>query len=104
VVQASQVFVSHASDMAEFPESRSFVQAALDAVCRALMSPVDMRYFAVRDEPPADYCRRRVGKCDVYVAVVGFRYGSVVPVEGCPTPSRSSARGWPGCSHAWPPS
>jgi tetratricopeptide (TPR) repeat protein len=76
-----QVFISHTSDMAQFPESRSFVQAVLDAIGRAGMAPVDMRYFAARDGQPADYCRQRVRECEVYVAVVGFRYGTVVPGE-----------------------
>jgi tetratricopeptide (TPR) repeat protein len=77
-----QVFVSHTSDMAQFPEGRSFVQAVLDAVARAGMVPVDMRYFAARDGKPADYCRTRVQECEIYVAVVGFRYGSIAPGEG----------------------
>ena len=64
-----------------FPTGRSFVQAALDAVARAAMVPVDMRYFAARDGRPADYCRERVAGCEIYVAVVGFRYGSMVPGE-----------------------
>ena len=55
------------------------MQAALDAVVRAGLVPVDMRYFAARDGKPADYCRRRVRECDSYIAVVGFRYGSIVP-------------------------
>jgi tetratricopeptide (TPR) repeat protein len=80
-MQTGQVFVSHTSDMAQFPEGRSFVQAALDAVSRAGMAPVDMRYFAAREGKPADYCRARVRECEVYVAVVGFRYGSMVPGE-----------------------
>ena len=29
----------------------------------------------------ADYCRQRVRECEIYVAVVGFQYGSVVPGE-----------------------
>ncbi len=74
-----QVFVSHAFDMAEFPRGRSFVQAVLDAVGRAGLAPVDMRYFAARDAQPAEYCRARVREGEVYVAVVGFRYGSAVP-------------------------
>jgi Domain of unknown function (DUF4062) len=80
-VKTWQVFVSHTSDMAQVPEGRSFVQAALDAVGRAKMAPVDMRYFAARDGRPADYCRRRVRECEIYVAVVGFRYGSLVAGE-----------------------
>jgi len=47
-MRTGQVFISHTSDMDEFPEHRSFVQAALDAVGRAGMTPVDMRYFAAR--------------------------------------------------------
>ena len=81
VMKTGQVFVSHTADMARFPEGRSFVQAALDAVARAGMAPVDMRYFAARDGRPADYCLQRVSECEIYVAVVGFRYGSVVPGE-----------------------
>ena len=80
-MRTGQVFVSHTSDMAMFPEDRPFVQAALDGVARAGMAPVDMRYFAARDGRPADYCRRRVSECEAYVAVVGFRYGSLVPGE-----------------------
>jgi hypothetical protein len=45
------------------------------------MAPVDMRYFAARDGRPAEYCRRRVSECEVYAAVIGFRYGSLVPGE-----------------------
>ncbi len=80
-MKTGQVFVSHTADMARFPEGRSFVQAALDAVGRTGMAPVDMRYFAARDGRPADYCLQRVRDCEIYVAVVGFRYGSVVPGE-----------------------
>ncbi len=78
-MRTGQVFVSHTSDMDQFPAGRSFVQAALDAVSRASMAPVDMRYFAARDGKPADYCRQRVRECEIYVAVIGFRYGSMVP-------------------------
>jgi tetratricopeptide (TPR) repeat protein len=73
-----RVFLSHTSDMAAFPGDRTFVQAALAAVGRAGMVGVDMGYFAAREGRPAEYCRQRVRESDVYVAVVGFRYGSVV--------------------------
>jgi len=78
----SQVFVSRTSDMARCPSGRSFVQAVLDAVNRAGLAAVDMGYFAARDGQPADYCRQRVRDCEIYLAVVGFRYGSLVPGKG----------------------
>jgi Domain of unknown function (DUF4062)/Tetratricopeptide repeat/NB-ARC domain len=81
MMRTGQVFVSHTSDMTQFPEGRSFVQAALDAVGRAGMAPVDMRYFAARDGRPADYCRQRVRGCEISVTLAGFRYGSLVPGE-----------------------
>jgi hypothetical protein len=80
-MKTGQVFVSHTSDMAQFPQGRSFVQAALDAVGRAEMAAVDMRYFAAREGEPAEYCRARVRGCEIYVAVIGFRYGTAVPGE-----------------------
>jgi Domain of unknown function (DUF4062) len=80
-MRTGQVFVSHTGDMAQFPEDRSFTQAALDAVARAGLTAVDMRYFAARDDEPAAYCRARVRECAIFIAVVGFRYGSMVPGE-----------------------
>jgi hypothetical protein len=81
VVTGGQVFVSHTSDMAQTPPGRSFAQAAMDAIIRAGMTPVDMQFFAAWDGSPADYCRRRVRECEIYVAVIGFRYGSLAPDE-----------------------
>jgi tetratricopeptide (TPR) repeat protein len=75
----SQVFVSRTSDLAKHPPGRSFVQAVLDAISRAGLAAVDMTYFAARDGKPAEYCRQRVRDCEIYLAVVGFRYGSLVP-------------------------
>ena len=80
-MRTGQVFVSHTSDMAQFPKDRSFAQAALDAVARAGLAAVDMRYFAARDDEPAAYCRARVQDCAIFIAVIGFRYGSMVPGE-----------------------
>ncbi len=45
-------------------------------------APVDMDYFPAEDDDPEQVCRRRVGNCDLYVGIIGFRYGS--PVAGRP--------------------
>jgi hypothetical protein len=41
-----------------------------------------MAYFAARESKPADYCTRRVSESDVYVGMIGLRYGS--PVQDRP--------------------
>jgi Domain of unknown function (DUF4062) len=81
VVRTGQVFVSHTSDLSAYPRGRSNVRGALDAVLRAGSAAVDMRYFAAREGQPAEYCRQRVRECDVYLALIGLRYGSLVPGE-----------------------
>jgi len=80
-METSRVFVSHTSGMADFPEDRSFVRAALDAVTKMAMVPVEMGHFPAAGTKPADYCRERVAGCEIYVGLIGFQYGSIVPGE-----------------------
>ena len=73
-----RVFISHTSEFTTYPEKRSFIDAAVAAVNRARSIPCDMEYFTARDEKPAEYCKKCVQECDVYVGVIGWRYGSPV--------------------------
>src|SRR5215468_7632196 len=77
--QPLRVFVSHTSELAAFPEKQSYVEAACVAVRRAGGVAVEMADFGARDQRSPEVCRAEVLGCDVYLVVIGFRYGTPVP-------------------------
>jgi len=73
------VFLSHTSELDQFPPDRSFVAAAQSAVSRAGDAIVEMSSFPASHRLPAAVCEDLVRASDVLVVIAGFQYGSTVP-------------------------
>src|SRR5271169_6488431 len=73
-----RVFLSHTSELRDFPEETSYVAAVERAISAAGHVIVDMADFAAVSQPAAQVCVERVRGCDIYVGVLGTRYGSTV--------------------------
>ena len=73
-----RVFVSHTSELREFPARGSYVAAVERAISASGYVIVEMAGFSAADQVPAELCADRVRDCDVYVGVLGTRYGSPV--------------------------
>jgi len=72
------VFISHTSELRNYPKGMSYVAAAERAISAAGHVIVDMADFPAAGQAPARVCADRVRGCDVYVGVLGTRYGSPV--------------------------
>ncbi len=73
-----RVFISHTSELRDFPKGTSYVDAVERAISTDGHVIVDMADFAAADQAPAQVCAERVQGCDVYVGLLGTRYGSPV--------------------------
>jgi hypothetical protein len=73
-----RVFISHTSDLSELPPGRSFVAAAIQAVREAGDGLAEMDTFSPSADTPAESSTSQVARCDVYVGIIGLRYGSPV--------------------------
>lgn len=73
-----RIFVSHTAELRDFPRGTSYVAAVERAISAAGHIIVNMADFPAADRPAADLCAGRVRGCDVYVGVLGTRYGSPV--------------------------
>jgi len=73
-----RVFLSHTSELRDFPAGTSYVAAVERAVSVAGHVIVDMADFPAASHPAAQLCTERVRGCDVYLGVLGTRYGSLV--------------------------
>jgi YD repeat-containing protein len=81
VGRGRKVFLSHTSEFAEHPKGRSYIGHAEAACIENEFLVGDMSHWSASTMRPADVCRQRLGECDVYIGIIGFRYGSPVPEE-----------------------
>jgi len=73
-----RVFLSHTSELRQYPQAGSYIAKAERAVSAAGHAIVDMADFPAIDQAPAAVCEQRVPNCDVLVGIYGLRYGSPV--------------------------
>ena len=72
------MFLSRTRELAEYPEDKSFVAAAMAAVAGAHGRVIDQTNFPPGNVDPAEYCRQRLREASHYVGIIGFRYGADV--------------------------
>jgi hypothetical protein len=77
VIRKFQVFVS-----STFNDMRTERQAAVEAILEAGHIPAGMELFTAGDESQLDTIKRWIEGSDVYLLVLGGRYGSLEPKSG----------------------
>lgn len=82
-----RVFLSYTPEFSQYPPDRSFVTAAEQAVNRAGETFADLAYLHARENVPAAYIQDHIRASDVYVGIIGFRYGR--PVQDRPDVSET---------------
>ncbi|MFI5952345.1 DUF4062 domain-containing protein [Cryptosporangium sp. NPDC051539] len=73
-----RVFLSCTSELAE-PRGESFVEAAVRAINRAGHAPHHMQWFGASAGTPVEESERRVRECNLFVGLLGHRYGTEAP-------------------------
>ncbi len=72
-----QVFVS-----STFSDLRDERQAAVEAILSVGHIPAGMELFAAGDESQMDVIKQWIDESDVYLLILGGRYGSIEPKSG----------------------
>jgi tetratricopeptide (TPR) repeat protein len=73
-----RVFISHTVELRDFPRAKSYVSEVERAISAAGHVIVDMADLPAADQPPAQVCAERVRGCDVFLGLLGTRYGTPV--------------------------
>jgi tetratricopeptide (TPR) repeat protein len=76
---ALRVFISYTSELAEQPSDWTWVAAAEKAITFRGHAEVQMNHFVSQGRPPEETCRAELAQCQVWVGILGFRYGTLVP-------------------------
>jgi hypothetical protein len=75
-----KVFLSHTNEFSIYPDSsndKTYVARAKDAVEKFNHKCIEMEAFTADTSSPEDYDARLVKECDVYIGIIGMRYGSL---------------------------
>lgn len=78
-----KAFISRTREFAEFPrEGSTFVEAAIRAVRAVGCSWHEMGDFPADSRSAEQLCRDKVRVCNIWVGIIGFRYGTICPSVG----------------------